>query len=44
MVRLRAVAVCLIVAGCSSATATNEPPGHSLLFIGNSLTYTNDLP
>jgi hypothetical protein len=33
-----------IVVGCSSATATNEPPTRSLLFIGNSLTYTNDLP
>jgi hypothetical protein len=29
---------------CSSVTATEDGPGHSLLFIGNSLTYTNDLP
>lgn len=42
--QLRRLAVCLIIAGCSSATATNELPPRSLLFIGNSLTYTNDLP
>jgi hypothetical protein len=41
MVRCSFVA---IIAGCSSATAANEPAPHSLLFIGNSLTYTNDLP
>jgi hypothetical protein len=29
---------------CSSATATDGDSGRSLLFIGNSLTYVNDLP
>jgi hypothetical protein len=32
------------VFACSSATATGGDSGHSLLFIGNSLTYVNDLP
>jgi hypothetical protein len=44
MMALSPVAACLIVAGCSSATATHESPPRSVLFIGNSLTYTNDLP
>jgi hypothetical protein len=29
---------------CSTITATETAPPRSLLFIGNSLTYTNDLP
>jgi hypothetical protein len=33
-----------LLAACGSATATNGPSARSLLFIGNSLTYTNDLP
>ncbi|MEP6688121.1 MAG: hypothetical protein ABJC36_07205 [Gemmatimonadales bacterium] len=31
-------------AGCSSATAGDDLPTRSVLFVGNSLTYTNDLP
>ena len=34
----------ILMAGCSSVTATEDSSGHSLLFIGNSLTYVNDLP
>jgi hypothetical protein len=33
-----------MIVGCSSATATSEPSPRSILFIGNSLIYTNDLP
>jgi hypothetical protein len=29
---------------CSSATSVERPPAPSILFVGNSLTYTNDLP
>jgi hypothetical protein len=32
------------LAGCSPATAGDEPSPRSILFVGNSLTYTNDLP
>ena len=39
-------AAALAAAGltCSSSTAATEDPVHSILFIGNSLTYSNDLP
>jgi hypothetical protein len=39
-------AVALATAGltCSSSTAPPAEPVHSILFIGNSLTYSNDLP
>jgi hypothetical protein len=39
-------AVALAAAGltCSDSTAATENPVHSILFIGNSLTYANDLP
>lgn len=36
--------VLLCLWSCSSATATDSGPRGTLLFIGNSLTYTNDLP
>jgi hypothetical protein len=32
------------LAGCSPATGGNPPSTGSILFVGNSLTYTNDLP
>ncbi len=41
------VAVASIAAACGTGGASPEaplPPGHNLLFVGNSLTYTNDLP
>jgi hypothetical protein len=44
MTVLRPMVMCLIVAGSSSATAMHELRPRSLLFIGNSLIYTNDLP
>lgn len=31
-------------AGCDSGGATDAPPDYRILFVGNSLTYTNDLP
>ncbi len=43
----RALALVLFLngfAGCSSATGGGELPVRSVLFVGNSLTYTNDLP
>ena len=42
-----AVALATLLAvesSCSSSTAPVEPPGRSVLFVGNSLTYSNDLP
>jgi hypothetical protein len=42
--RLAAGTILGIAAACSPVTAAEDVPGHSLLFIGNSLTYTNDLP
>lgn len=39
-----AAAAFLAGAACSSVTATEGISGRSLLFIGNSLTYVNDLP
>jgi hypothetical protein len=44
MVALKRLALCLMIAACASATANDEPPVRSLLFIGNSLTYANDMP
>jgi hypothetical protein len=41
--RLWAIALTLAL-GCSSATAAGTEQVESILFIGNSLTYTNDLP
>lgn len=39
------IALLLVVEpACSTATSTENPPGRSVLFVGNSLTYTNDLP
>ena len=32
------------IAACSQATASEDRPDRSVLFIGNSLTYVNDLP
>jgi hypothetical protein len=43
MWRLPFAALLLVGPGCSPATS-ETPAGHSMLFIGNSLTYTNDLP
>ena len=37
-------AAAVLAGACSSVTATEEISGRSLLFIGNSLTYANDLP
>lgn len=37
-------AAAVVAGACSSATATGEISGRSILFIGNSLTYVNDLP
>jgi hypothetical protein len=43
-----AIAACAAVAACqkgvSGISGTHTPSGHHVLFIGNSLTYTNDLP
>jgi hypothetical protein len=39
-----AAAVFLGGSACSSITATEGPSSRTLLFIGNSLTYANDLP
>ena len=39
-----AAATLLAAAACSSATAAGDPPTRSILFIGNSLTFANDLP
>src|SRR5215212_6840903 len=41
---LTLVLLCHGIAGCSPATAVNEPGGRSALFVGNSLTSANDLP
>ncbi len=39
-----AAALGAAASACSSATATEEAPSRSVLFIGNSLTFANDLP
>ena len=44
MGRLPIAALLLLGPACSPATSSETPAGHSMLFIGNSLTYTNDLP
>jgi hypothetical protein len=44
MWRLPIAALLLLGPGCSPATSSETPAGHAMLFIGNSLTYTNDLP
>ena len=44
MWRLPIAALLLLGPACSPATGSESPAGHSMLFIGNSLTYTNDLP
>ena len=44
MWRLPIAALLLLGPGCSPATSSETPPGDSMLFVGNSLTYTNDLP
>jgi hypothetical protein len=41
---LTILALSATLAGCSPATAGEEPSPRSILFVGNSLTYTNDLP
>ncbi len=38
------IAAAVLAGACSSVTATEGSSGRSLLFIGNSLTYVNDLP
>ena len=38
------LALALLEPACSPASSTGPGPGHSVLFVGNSLTYTNDLP
>ena len=45
--RLGFLAIAVLLAldpSCSAATSTERPSGLSILFIGNSLTYYNDLP
>ena len=45
--RLGFLAIAVLLAldpACSAATSTERPSGLSILFIGNSLTYYNDLP
>ena len=45
MTRTLAVATLLLFGpACTAATSVNPAPPSSILFIGNSLTYTNDLP
>jgi hypothetical protein len=44
MWRLPIAALLLLGPGCSPATGSETPAGPAMLFIGNSLTYTNDLP
>ena len=44
MWRLPIAALLLLGPGCSPATSTEPHAGRSMLFIGNSLTYVNDLP
>lgn len=47
VVLTRALAIGGLLAGaqaCAPVTTAEEPPPRSVLFIGNSLTYTNDLP
>jgi hypothetical protein len=44
MWRLPIAVLVLLGPGCSPATSTEPHAGRSMLFIGNSLTYTNDLP
>jgi hypothetical protein len=44
MWRLPIAALLLLGPACSPATGSEPPAGHSMLFIGNSLTYANDLP
>ncbi len=44
MWRLPIAALVLLGPGCSPATSTEPHAGRSMLFIGNSLTYANDLP
>ena len=44
MWRLPIAALVLLGPGCSPATSAEPQAGRSMLFIGNSLTYTNDLP
>ncbi len=44
---MRALVLCLALASCSGENAAPEPapgPSYRVLFIGNSLTYFNDLP
>ena len=41
---LPVAALVLLGPACSPATSAEPGPGHSVLFVGNSLTYTNDLP
>jgi hypothetical protein len=38
------VALAAGLAACSAAAVSDNPAGRSVLFVGNSLTYTNDLP
>jgi hypothetical protein len=42
--RLLPFALAAGLAACSAAAATDDPVARSVLFVGNSLTYTNDLP
>jgi hypothetical protein len=42
--RLPLAALLFLPPACSPATSAEPGPGHSVLFVGNSLTYTNDLP
>lgn len=41
--RLPVAALVLLGPACSPATSAEPGPGHSVLFVGNSLTYTNHL-
>src|SRR3954467_4240967 len=45
--QLSAIACALVTSTCAASTANFEPlpaGGHHVLFVGNSLTYANDLP